>query len=346
MQRQHLLFILVTLSLSASLAGCGNPASAASLVKILPDICQASVGQQIPLTLDGIIPPNATINWEVSDGGIAFTQPGLNALFTAPLTPTIVTVSVSITSGTPGVELPITRQCTVLPLDATPTVSTLPSIDPDPKSADAPAIVISEVMADPCGGTKFKKYNEYVELYNNGNQPVDVRGWWLYDGGNSGTPDALAAWDDRQPDRSPGDGTVTNATVIPPHRFAVVLSPIYVDGEEPYHMPYSFPSGTIILTVASSDSLGDDYFNIIGDGSARDPVVLYIGSDSIVDKVISTYGSPILSKYVHEIRDDYRDNIPLDLHACGSAERVNPSGKDVFDNWHEVKGGSPGDAPY
>jgi hypothetical protein len=202
-------------------------------------------------------------------------------------------------------------------------------------------------MAYPCGSIDFKKWNQYVELYNNGDQPMDVRGLWLADGGDlAGAPDMIVAWDDRQPRLSPGDNTVTNTTIIEPHGFAVVLSPIYTEGENPQHMPYQFPAGTVILTIASSYSLGDDYFGIIGDGDSRDPVVLYVGSASIVDTVISTYGSPILSNYVREIRDDHLDNIPLDLHACGSAERIDPNGKDTFENWHEVSGGSPGDGPY
>lgn len=346
MQRNLFLIITVTLCLSVLLAGCGTPPTASSLVKILPDNCELKAGEQVPLALDGVIPPNATIQWEVSDGGIVFTPPGLNALFTAPLSPTIVTVSVSISSGTPGVSVPITRQCTVMPsangvapvtssdtgiMQANPTVST---------------VIISEVMAYPCGSIDFKKWNQYVELYNNSDQPVDVRGLWLADGGNAGTPDMIVAWDDRQPRLLPGDNTVTNTTILQPHSFAVVLSPTYTEGENPHHMPYQFPPGTVILTIASSDSLGDDYFGILGDGDTRDPLVLYMGSATVVDTVLSTYGSPALSTYVREIHDDRLDNIPLDLHACGSAERSDPNGKDTFDNWHEVLDGSPGDAPY
>lgn len=346
MYRNHFLFISVTLGLSVLLAGCGTPPTASSLVKILPDDCKLKAGEQIPLALDGIIPPNATIQWESSDGSIVFTPPGLNALFTAPLSPTIMTVSVSISSGTPGVNVPITRQCTVMPADN----AAIPVISLDTEIVQTHptgfTVIISEVMAYPCGSVNFKQWNQYVELYNNGDQPVDVRGLWLSDGGDVGTPDMLVAWADRQPRLSPADNTVTNTTIIQPHSFAVVLSPIYTEGENPYHMPYLFPAGTVILTIASSNSLGDDYFGILGDGDTRDPLALYMGSASVADSVISTYGTPILSTYVREIRDDHLDNIPLDLHACGSAERSDPNGRDAFENWHEVPSGSPGDAPY
>jgi hypothetical protein len=207
-------------------------------------------------------------------------------------------------------------------------------------------VIISEVMAYPCGSADFKKWNQYVELYNASDQPVDVRGLWLSDGGASGTPDQIVAWSDRMPQVSPGDNLIVNSAVLPAHGFAVILSPAYAEGESPNHMPYRFPPNTVILTVAASDSLGDDYFNIIGDGESRDPVILYVGSASVVDTVLSTYGSPTTSAYVVELRDDRLDNLPLDLHACGSAERADPFSRDVFDNWHEVLGGSPGDAPY
>ena len=347
MHRNLSSFTSATLCLSVWLAGCSTPATASSLVKILPDNCELKPGEQMPLALDGIIPPNASIQWEVSDGSIVFTPPGLNALFTAPLSPTIVTVSVSIASGTPGVNVPITRQCKVMPANNAAVPATASDTGILQTHPTGFTVIISEVMAYPCGSMDFKKWNQYVELYNNGDQPMDVRGLWLVDGGDlPGTPDMIVAWADRQPRLSPADNTVTNTTVIQPHSFAVVLSPIYTEGENPYHMPYQFPAGTVILTIASSDSLGDDYFGMIGDGDSRDPLALYMGSASIMDTVISTYGTPTLSSYVHEIHDNRLDNIPLDLHACGSAERSDPNGKDTFENWHEVPGGSPGDAPY
>jgi hypothetical protein len=345
MYRNHLFLIMVTLCLSV-VTGCGTSATAASLVKILPDVCEVQAGGQIPLALDGVIPPNATIQWEVSEGSVVFTPPGLNAYFTAPSTPTVVIVSVSISSGTPGINSPITRQCSVLAVGGSLMAPSSPGQMPLPQTMPSMTVIISEVMAYPCGSLDFKKWNQYVELYNYGDQPVDVRGLWLHDGGQTGTPDQIVAWADRQPRISPGANTIVDSTLIPPRGFAVLLSPVYAQGEQPYHMPYAFPPNTVILTIAHSDSLGDDYFNIIGDGDGRDPLVLYAGSASVVDATLSTYGSPVVGTYVVEIHDDRLDNIPLDLHACGSAERILPLGSDTFENWHEVPGGSPGDAPY
>jgi hypothetical protein len=101
-----------------------------------------------------------------------------------------------------------------------------------------------------------------------------------------------------------------------------------------------------ILTIASSRSLGDDFFGLIGSGQSRDVLVLYKGGTSVIQEVVSTYGTPKLDQYVTSIRDDNRDNLPLDLHECSSAERIVPAGADHFENWREVTNGSPGEAPY
>jgi len=134
--------------------------------------------------------------------------------------------------------------------------------------------------------------------------------------------------------------------VIPPYGFAVVISPIYTQSVEPYKMPYRFPSQTVILTVMESDRIGDDIYGLVEYGSPRDVVVLYMGGPNTIKQVISTYGSPTLGLYSQDVRDDRADNLPLDLHECNSAERINPSGPDEYKNWREVLNGSPGEAPY
>ena len=107
----------IALLLSTSLlfiAACGNVATPTNSVAVLPKDCKLQVNQQMPFTLDGIISPNAVINWEASAGSISFAPPGLNALFTAPPQPAVVSISVTISSGTPSVQIPITHQCIVL----------------------------------------------------------------------------------------------------------------------------------------------------------------------------------------------------------------------------------------
>lgn len=332
---------------AVSLTACSGVPTAANEVKILPEDCSVQPGGQLALTLDGVVPPNALINWETSDGSLVTTPPGLNAEFTAPVSSGKVTITVSIVSGTPAPPTPVTRQCNVgaAGSNADPISAESQPLPTTMTNSSIPPVTISEVMSNPCGGVAVRHWNEYVELYNYGDQAVDVYDWWLYTPGDNGTPDELVAWSTRRPNDHIQDDVTTNTTIIPAKHFAVVLSPSYTLGGTDNHMPYHFAPNSIILTAAASDSLGDDTYNIIGNGPGRGPVVLYIGTDTVVHTIVSTYGTPKLSKYVHEITADPND-MPLDLHACSSAERIDPRGPDTLSNWHEVRDGSPGDAPY
>lgn len=334
------ILLLLTTSLFF-ISSCGSVATPTNTVTIQPRDCKLEVNQSMPLSLDGVIPPNAVISWESSAGSISSAAPGLNALFTAPSTPVVATISVTISSGTPSIQIPITLQCVVMDNEKSDEAPV-----PLPTLATQPTVIISEVMANPCGGIEFKKWNEYVELFNFGEQPVDVGGWWLADGSAVGSPDQLTAWSTRNPVKTLPGSLVTNSTVIPPRSFAIILSPSYADGEFPYAMPYNIPNNTVILTAAESRSLGDDASSIVGDGPGRDVLVLYKGGSTVIQETISTYGTPKVAQYVTDIGDNYLDNLPLDLHECSSIERIIPTGADSFDNWKEVKNGTPGEAPY
>jgi len=349
MSRKIFLLLLASLLFTSA---CGNVATPTNAVTLLPRDCRMQINQKMPMTLDGIIPPNAVVQWETNGGSISFAPPGLNAFFTAPSQPAIITVSVTISSGTPSVQIPITRECVVVD-DSAPTQPQQPSTEPvQPQlpvpviPGTLPTIIISEVMANPCGGIEVKKWNEYVELYNYGDQPVDVGGWWLADNGGNGSPDKIVSWSQRNPIKILSGQLITNTTVIPAKEFALILSPSYADGEHPHAMPYSVPNGTIILTAAESRSLGDDSSSLVGDGQGRDVLILYRGGASVIQETISTYGTPKPTEYVSEVSDNYLDNLPLDLHECASIERILPTGADGVDNWREIANGSPGEAPY
>ena len=330
------------------LAACAGVASASSQPRILPLDCHVDSGDSIALTLDGVIPQNAAIRWQASAGSVVSTGQGLNSVFTAPNISADVTISVYISSGTPGSSAePVTLDCSILAPTFTPGVPRNTSIPFGGTSTPgSTTVIISEVMANPCGGDEFRKWNEYVELYNYGEQPVDVGGWWLTVGGPDNQADLLVSWEARNPDVAVNQPVITATTQIPPHGFALVVSPNYTHSLDPYRMPYQFPAGTTLLTIASGDRIGHPIFGIIGQGDGRDVVVLYLGGARSIRQVVSTYGSPILARYPQDIRDDRADNLPLDLHSCSSAERVNPLGPDTFENWHEVINGSPGEAPY
>jgi len=109
------LLLLLVISFSSS-AG----AMPTNTLTILPKDCQISAGEELSLTLEGRLPPNAVVSWDVNDGGITAVLPGLDAVFVAPGHPAVVTVTVSISSDVPGLETPITRQCIVTSSSSAP----------------------------------------------------------------------------------------------------------------------------------------------------------------------------------------------------------------------------------
>jgi len=65
------------------ITACGSTSTPTNTVTILPKDCRMMTGEQMPLALDGLIPPNASISWDANGGGIISAPPGLNALFIA-----------------------------------------------------------------------------------------------------------------------------------------------------------------------------------------------------------------------------------------------------------------------
>lgn len=336
---------LVTLLLAACNGGGATPTVVEKSLRILPAECQVPAGGQISLSLSGTLESDATVRWGASDGSILTSPPGWTSVFIAPAEVKKVTIIAYITTSVPGSPRTVERDCYV----TTPMSSPTPAASPT-SPATAPTawtVVISEVMGFPCGTPDFKKWNQYVELYNYGDRPVDVNGLWLVDSGPGNRADRLVSWEARNPGVFVAPNVVTNTTVIPPRGFAVVLSPIYTRGEPPHRMPYSFASGTVILTIAEGDRLGDDVFGIVADGSLRDVMILYAGGQNAILEIISTYGTPQqpIQPYPDRLRDDLLDSVPLDLHECHSAERVGPMAADQAGNWVEIPP-SPGEAPY
>lgn len=310
---------------------------------ILPDPCAVQAGEEIALTLNGQIPANMKVHWEASVGQVVWAEQGLTATYIAPDAPGDALITVSFEVATPS-PVSASLKCAVVSQVAPPSPPNVPYL---PTPTDKPTVVISEVMGNPCGDLKSRHFNQYVELYNYGEAAVDVGGWWLYDEGEAGTPDQLVAWSARSTTRM-DEPIILNSTVIPPHGFAVVLSPVYTQSYlDNYRMPYKFPPGTTILTIAESETLGDDFFGIISNEQGLDTVTLYSGGASVMNMVVDTYGTPLIEdSYPIHVNDDRADGVPLYLHECEAAERINPLEPDSEANWITVKDGSPGEGPY
>lgn len=206
-------------------------------------------------------------------------------------------------------------------------------------------IAISEIMANPCG-IIYKNQNEYVELYNYGDFPIDVVGWYLATTLEDGLPDELVSWKFRN-DYSLGTDVIINSTVINPHQFAVILSPYYhLSTDEPI-MPYRFPPDTIILTIKNGDNLGNKTFGIRGaiETTQIEGIYLFMGRSDFIDKVISTYGVEIMGTSPSS-QSKLRSGLPIGTQSCYSVQRKIVDGPDIATDWETVKYGNPGDGPY
>jgi hypothetical protein len=220
------------------------------------------------------------------------------------------------------------------------TPTTFDTATPNVLFPDSKYLVITEVLGNPCGSNSS---NEFIELYNSSVSFVDVSDLWITDGEQS---DKIVAWQSRYLSVSLGSQVKVDTTQIPPHGFAVILAPGYPFVKTDRIMPYVFPEGTIILTVADGLLLGDESDGI--EVTNRDTIVLYQGTETYIENIISTYGSPIISSSPTSIKDDSLDDIPFyaSPNDCWSVIRILPVNEDLETNWERVDKSSPGSGNY
>ena len=184
-------------------------------------------------------------------------------------------------------------------------------------------VMITEVMSNVLGSeASCGDRNEYVELYNNSPDTVDLADFFLYD--FDVLADLICSWDN--------DSILINypavrihSTLVYPFSYAVILDREYTkdDTTGGNMQPYDFPDSTLILTT-------DD--TTIGDGLANnDPLLLY----STIHACTSSFGTPY----------DTLDGFPSDPGDGISWELIDLSVPDSISNWHpcmDSSGGTPG----
>lgn len=192
---------------------------------------------------------------------------------------------------------------------------------------DAP-IVITEVMSNVRGAESGSgspgDRNEYVELYNQSGDTIDLATFFIddFDGAN---PDPLCAWEDdsiliKYPSVRIHD------TRLYPRSYALILDREYTSTNTNggYVQPYSFPDSTLILTTDDT-SIGSNGLQ------NNDPLIVY----SVVEACTSSFGTPY----------DSLDNFPFDPGDGISWERIDIAMPDQPVNWHpsvDTQGCSPG----
>ncbi len=134
-------------------------------------------------------------------------------------------------------------------------------------------VVINEVMYDPRGTeSSAGLYNEAVEVYNDRDTTVCLSGWRI---GDRYDLDPVGAFPDTAV-LSSCPGCLLDVC-IPPGGFGVILDRDYTNPSSPDPMPYSFPSGTVLMSVSDASignglSQGDSLFLVNSSGDTVDAV--------------------------------------------------------------------------
>jgi len=178
---------------------------------------------------------------------------------------------------------------------------------------DSP-VIITEVMSNVKGsdsgpGTPGDR-NEFVEIYNQSADTIDLANYFIYD--FDVLADEIYPWEN--------DSILINyprlrinSTLIYPYSYALILDREYtsLDTAGGNVQPYDFPDSTLILTT-------DD--TTIGDGlQSNDPLVFY----SVADACTTSFGTPY----------DTLDDFPSDPGDGISWERIDLNLPDTISNW-------------
>ncbi|HEX08511.1 MAG TPA: lamin tail domain-containing protein, partial [Thermoplasmatales archaeon] len=108
--------------------------------------------------------------------------------------------------------------------------------------------------------TQNDNFNEWIELYNPTNNPVDVDGWRIVDNNE----EDLIEGDDVN-----GNGT----TIIPPHSYAIIT-----DSNTHVYDSFTIPENAVKLHVEDS-SIGNNL------GNTEDKLILKNATGAIVDAI-------------------------------------------------------------
>lgn len=164
--------------------------------------------------------------------------------------------------------------------------------------------------------------NEYVEVYNNSPDTIDLVTYRIHDCEEKAIPDEITAWDDdsllvKYP------GVRIHSTIMHPFTYAVILDREYTVPDSIYPQPYAFPESVLILTTDDT-SIGDGLTN-------NDPVIVF----SAAETCTTAFGTP----------HDTLDGFPYDAGDGVAWERIDLEQEDTPLNWYpsiSAAGGTPG----
>jgi len=167
-------------------------------------------------------------------------------------------------------------------------------------------VCINEVMSNPLGtsGSGFPEdRNEFIEIFNLGSTPVDLKGWKItdFDAVDVIVPFCVFSSDSN--------------TLLMPGEFALIMDPEYVDSGENY-MPYGKPD-CVLLTVGNTT---------IGNGLSTTDAIALISPD---DDTISTYYHPFNSGDGISVERvyPYAGDVPENWQSCEDTSGSTPGRK-------------------
>ena len=192
-------------------------------------------------------------------------------------------------------------------------------------AADSP-ILITEVMSNVKGSEQTcGDRNEYVEIYNQTADTIDLSTYFIYDFDPS-PPDTICPWfNDSIHVKYPA--VRINTTLIYPYTYALILDREYCspDTTGGNWQPYGIPDSTLILTT--------DETTICDGLTTTDPLVVF----SDIEGCTTSFGTPY----------DSFDYFPDDPGDGISWERIDLTLPDSASNWHpsiDTSGCTPGRA--
>jgi hypothetical protein len=109
-------------------------------------------------------------------------------------------------------------------------------------------VILNEILANPLD----EDTGEFVELFNAGDEPVDLSGWRLADAAD--TNDLIEDY------TGPHDWGL-GGTVIPPGGYALVVDPEYAGDYAAFLEAHADPDGTVLLTIGKDTTIGNGLTN-------------------------------------------------------------------------------------
>lgn len=167
--------------------------------------------------------------------------------------------------------------------------------------------VMSNVLGNESGVGSCGDRNEFVELYNDSSDSVNILNYYFFDGSSK---DYIILY----PESLKYPGGIVSESIVPPYSYIVILDPEYTNvGDSVNYMLYDIPSSAYVFTISNTT------FGTSGLTSST-TLCLYDKNDSLID----TFGTPNIDDgFPYQTKDGY------------SLEKKNPSFPDGFNYYGE-----------